>query len=163
MDFSWWRKAHERSAGSGSGLATAPGQSMGDDCAAGPEFNHSPHECRDETQHHPHHHRIELLPGHLVDVPEASHWLLQELKCDDWYVACRNDHQCVVRLTRGGIPHFAVSFQCTPAVDKAIYHGSRAWSVSIIPLQNEHDLDAETLHRVKAGLAGLNKGPAATS
>ena len=111
---------------------------------------------------HPHHHRIELLPGHLVDVPQASHSLLHELKCDDWFVACRNDHQCVVRLTRGGIPHYAVSFQCTPAVDKAIYHGSRAWSVSIVPLENEADLDAETLHRVKAGLAGLNKGPATT-
>jgi hypothetical protein len=160
MDFSWWRKAHERPAGSGAGLATVPDQSTRVEHTSGTESYHSQQECGEEIQHHSHHHRIELLPGHLVDVPEASHWLLQELKCDDWYVACRNDHQCVVRLTRGGIPHFAVSFQCTPAVDKAIYHGSRAWSVSIIPLQNEADLDGETLHRVKAGLAGLNKGPA---
>ena len=162
MDFSWWRKAHERPAGSGSGLATAPGQSMGEARTSSPGSDRSAQDCSDETQHHPHHHRIEMLPGHLVDVPETSHWLLQELKCDDWFVACRNNHQCVVRLTRGGIPHYAVSFQCTPAVDKAIYHGSRAWSVSIIPLDNEADLDAETLHRVKAGLAGLNKGPATT-
>jgi len=162
MDFSWWRKAHERPAGSRSGLATAPDQSMGEARGSTPESDRSSQECGNEIQHHPHHHRIELLPGHLVDVPEASHWLLQELKCDDWYVACRNDHQCVVRLTRGGIPHYAVSFQCTLAVDKAIYHGSRAWSVSIIPLENEVDLDAETLHRVKAGLAGLNKSPATT-
>jgi len=162
MDFSWWRKAHERPAGSGSGLATAPGQSMGEARTSSSGTDHSSQECCDEIQHHPHHHRVELLPGHLVDVPQASHRLLQELRCDDWFVASRNDHQCVVRLTRSGVPHYAVSFQCTPAVDKAIYHGSRAWSVSIIPLENEHDLDTETLQRVKAGLAGLHKGPTAT-
>jgi hypothetical protein len=118
----------------------------------------------EEMHGHPHphhHHRIELLPGHLVDVQQASHCLLQELRCDDWFVASRNEHQYVIRLLRRGLPHYAVSFQCTPCVDKAIYHGSRAWSVTIIPLQGEDDLLPETLKHVKTALTELTRVKAA--
>ncbi len=152
MSLSWWHKKPEHQPGSGPESSAAPESALKDIPAEEPRTDHSPEEETAAIQAHPHHHRIEFLPGHLVDVPQASHRLLQELKCDDWFVASRNDHQCVVRLMRAGVPHYAVSFQCAPCVNKAIFHGSRAWSVSIIPLHGEDALLPEALRRVKASL-----------
>jgi hypothetical protein len=48
-----------------------------------------------------------------------------------------------------------VSFECTPPVDKAIYHGSKAWELSIIPLHSEGSLQEDAVKEIKAGLAAL--------
>jgi hypothetical protein len=152
MKHHWWHKKPQLLPGSGTAPSAPLESALKDMPADEATPDRSPEEETAAIQAHPHHHRIEFLPGHLVDVSQASHRLLQELHCDDWFVASRNEHQCVVRLLRAGVPHYAVSFQCAPCVDKAIFHGSRAWSVSIIPLHGEDVLLPEALHRVKASL-----------
>jgi len=52
-----------------------------------------------------------------------------------------------VRLSNG--------YECTPAVEKGIYHGSRAWAMTIIPLHSEADLPATKVAEIQAGLSGL--------
>ena len=47
---------------------------------------------------------------------------------------------------------YAVSFQCTPPVEKGIYHGSRAWSLSIIPLHGVEALPEAKEKEIEAGL-----------
>ena len=59
-----------------------------------------------------------------VDVSRAAQYLAHLLHCEQWYVACRGDHQLVVHLSHGGFDRYAISFDCTSPVDKAIYHGS---------------------------------------
>ena len=60
------------------------------------------------------------------------------------------------RLARGGVDCYAVSFQCTPPVEKAIYHAGKTWAFSIIPLNGVEDLPEAKLKEIKAGLAGLS-------
>jgi hypothetical protein len=81
-----------------------------------------------------HAHRIEVPLVHQVEVGKATQVLLHHLDCDGWYVACHREHQYVYHLTRHGADKYAVCFQCTPPVEKGIYHGSKAWALSVIPL-----------------------------
>jgi hypothetical protein len=59
-------------------------------------------------------------------VNKATTLLLHQLDCDHWYVACHHENLFVYHLTKGAEDRDAVSFQCTPPVEKGIYHGSRA-------------------------------------
>ena len=102
-----------------------------------------------------HTHKVDVPLAHSVDVSEATKCLLQQLGCDDWYVAHHHDHLFVFHLTRGGADKYAVSFQCRSPVEKGIYHGSKAWSVSIIPLQSEDALPEDAVRAIKSQLAAL--------
>ena len=97
-----------------------------------------------------------MLPlRHHLDVNVATEYLLRAVDCDDWHVVCRHDHQLVVQLTRGGVARYCVSYDCTPAVEKAVCHGSRAWAMAIIPLDAEDSLPAHKVAEIKAGLGEL--------
>jgi hypothetical protein len=100
-----------------------------------------------------HAHKIDVPLAHQVDVSESIHFLLQLLGCENWYVACHHERLFVVRLTRGHADRFAVRFECTAPVEKGIYHGSKAWSLSISPLHDEAGLSSEMIKQVQAGLA----------
>jgi hypothetical protein len=91
-----------------------------------------------------------------LDVNLATRYLLHELDCDGWHVACRHDHQMVVQLTRGGKARYCVVYDCSPAAEKAICHGSRAWAMAITPLHGEDNLSAQRVMEVKAGLGELH-------
>lgn len=95
------------------------------------------------------------LPHHL-DVNLATQFLQHSLDCDGWHVACRHDHQLVVQLTRGGIAVYGISYECSSAVEKAVYHGSRAWALIIIPLHGKDNLPPQKVSALKAGLADLH-------
>jgi hypothetical protein len=100
-------------------------------------------------------HRIDVPLAHKLDVSKAAQALLLQLDCDSWYVACHHEHQFVCRLAKRDVDRYVVDFQCTPAVDKAIYHGSKTWAFSIIPLRGAEGLSETKVERIKAGLAGL--------
>jgi hypothetical protein len=102
-----------------------------------------------------HTHKVDVPLAHRVDVSEATKYLLHQLHCDDWYVACHHDHLFVFRLTQGRVDRYAVCYQCTSPVEKGIYHGSKAWSMSIVPLRGEANLPEDTLREIKARLAEL--------
>lgn len=93
---------------------------------------------------------------HHLDVSRVTQHLVHQLDCDGWHVACRHDHQMVVQLTRGGVAAYGVSYECSPAVEKAIYHGSRAWALTIIPLHGQDNLPAHKVTEIKAGLGELH-------
>jgi len=93
--------------------------------------------------------------AHEVDVSKATEVLLHQLDCTRWYVACHHEHLFVYHLTKGAEDRYAVSFQCTPPVEKGIYHGSRAWSLSIIPLHGVEALPEAKEKEIKTGLAEL--------
>jgi len=103
---------------------------------------------------------LEFRPCHRVEVGEAAKYLLAALDCDEWFVACRHDHLLVIRLSQRGRHKYAVRFECTSPVDKAIYHGSKAWVISILPLHEQDELPASKLEEIKAGLANLDEGVA---
>lgn len=102
-----------------------------------------------------HNQTVEIRPGHRIEVGEAAKYLLRALNCDDWFVACERDHLLVIQLSRQGTHQFAVRFECTSSVDKAIYHGSKAWLLSIIPLHSENDLSGNKMEEIRDGLAQL--------
>jgi hypothetical protein len=102
-----------------------------------------------------HTHKVEVQLVHPVDVGQATQYLLHHLGCDDWFVACQHEHQFIARLTKGEVARYAVSFECTPPVEKAIYHGSKTRLLSIIPLHPEDELRDDAVREVRAGLAGL--------
>ena len=102
-----------------------------------------------------HTHRFDVLLAHEVDVSKAAKFFLRQLGCDDWYVACHHEHLLVYHLTKGAEDRYAVSFQCTPPGEQGIYHGSRAWSLSIIPLHVVEALPEAKENEIKAGLAAL--------
>jgi len=102
-----------------------------------------------------HAHKFDVLLAHEVDVSRAAKFLLHQLDCDHWYVARHHEQQFVYHLTRGAEDRYAVSFQCTPPVEKGIYHGSKAWSLSIIPLHGVEALPEAKQNEISAGLAGL--------
>lgn len=100
--------------------------------------------------------RVTLSLPHHLDVSQVTQRLTHQLDCDGWHVGCRHDHQVVVQLTRGGVARYGVSYECSPAVEKAVYHGSRAWSLTIIPLHGSDNLPAEKVTAIKASLAELH-------
>ena len=102
-----------------------------------------------------HTHKVDVPLAHHVEVSAATKCLLLQLGCDDWYVARHHDHLFVFHLTRSGADKYAVTYQCTAPVEKGIYHGSKAWSVSIIPLQPEDALPDDAVKAIKAQLAAL--------
>ena len=77
------------------------------------------------------------------------------LDCDEWFVACQHDHLLVIELRRQGRNEYAVRFECSSPVDKAIYHGSKAWAISILPLHEQGGLQPSKLEEIKAGLLNL--------
>lgn len=105
------------------------------------------------------HHKVTVPLGHRLDVTEATHYLLHHLGCDSWYVACHREHLYVLHLTRGNVKSYAVCFECTNPVDKAVYHGSQASSLSILPLGAEHNLSEEAVQGLKGGLLELACAP----
>lgn len=104
-------------------------------------------------------HRVPLMSGHRVDVTEAVRYLQQALGCDDWHVACHHEHQFIVHLTHAGARQYAVCFECNPPVEKAIYHGSLASAVFIVPMGDNSDPSLELLNHLKHGLEGLSPAP----
>ena len=102
-----------------------------------------------------HAHKVDVLLPHEVDVSKATQLLLHQLDCDRWYVACHREHVFVYHLSKGAEDRYAVSFDCTPPVEKGIYHGSRAWSLSIIPLHGVEALTEAKENEIKAGLAAV--------
>ena len=100
--------------------------------------------------------RVELPLTHLVEVAHVTDLLLQQFRCDNWYVACRHEHQLVIRLTRESAAKYAVCFQCRPEVEKAVYHSSRAWAVSVIPLENQDNLTSEQITALSTRLSGMH-------
>ncbi len=102
-------------------------------------------------QHHKH--CVPLI--HRVGVTEALQFLLHRLRCDNWYVAAQREHLFVFHLTEANRKRYAVCFECTTPVDKAVYHGSRASSLSILPLDDEPELSAAALSEIRGGLSEL--------
>jgi len=100
--------------------------------------------------------RVALSLTHHLDVSRATQYLVHHLDCDAWHVTCRHEHQMVVQLTRGGSARYGVSYDCSPPVEKAVYHGSRTWALTIIPLHGQDNLPAEKAAEIKAGLAELH-------
>ncbi|PYK10380.1 MAG: hypothetical protein DME65_10175 [Verrucomicrobia bacterium] len=70
-------------------------------------------------------------------------------------VACRLDHLLIVQLSRQGRNEYAVRFECTSPVEKVIYHGSKAWSLAIIPLHDQKELSPGKMVERKSGLSCL--------
>jgi hypothetical protein len=93
---------------------------------------------------------------HHLDVNQATEFLMHHLDCDDWHVACQHDHQRVVQLTRGGAARYCVTYECTPAVEKAVCHGSRAWALAITPVHGEDRLAETRVAELRGGLADLH-------
>lgn len=108
----------------------------------------------DGANAHPleHAHRIDVPLHHLVNTSEATKLLMRHFGCDDWYVACRQEHLVVIKLTRKGVPQYGVSYRCTPEVEKAVFHGSKTWAVSVIPLHSEDELTGGEIAQIKAVL-----------
>lgn len=102
-----------------------------------------------------HCHRVDVRLVHQVDVGEATQYLVHQLGCDGWHVACQQEHRLIVQLTSGTSVRFAVCYECTPPVEKAIYHGSRTWEMSIVPLHDQDNLRAEKVKGITAGLGEL--------
>jgi hypothetical protein len=102
-----------------------------------------------------HEHKVDIMLPHPVDVSEATKYLLHQLDCDEWYVACHHEHLFVLHLTQAAVDRYAVRFECTSPVEKGIYHGSKAWSMSIIPLRGEDNLQEERVKEIRARLAEL--------
>lgn len=100
-------------------------------------------------------HKFELRLSHLIEVNRVTQYLLRQLRCDGWYAACRHDHQLVIRLTQGSVPKYVVCYQCRPDVEKAIFHESRTWTVSLIPLHHEWNLTAEQMTTIKSALVRM--------
>jgi hypothetical protein len=111
----------------------------------------------------PHPHR-EAVPPQRVPLPLRQHldvnlataFLRNQLGCDAWHVAGRHDHQLVLQLTRGEMARYCVAYDCSPAVEKAVCHGSRAWAITITPLHAEDNLSAQKVMEIKAGLGELH-------
>jgi hypothetical protein len=101
-------------------------------------------------------HRVTLTLDHHLDVSLVTSFLVHQLGCDGWHVASRHDHQLVVQLTRGGVARYCLAYDCSPPIEKAVYHGSRAWALAIIPVHGEADLAENRVAEIKSGLAGLH-------
>lgn len=98
---------------------------------------------------------LSLSLRHHLDVGLVTQHLMHKLGCDEWHVMCRHDHQMVIRLTQGGLAKYHVVYECSPPVEKAVCHGSRAWALTLTPTHGEDSLPAAKVAELKAGLAGL--------
>lgn len=98
---------------------------------------------------------VEIRPWHRIEVGQAAKYLLAALDCEEWFVACQHEHLLIIQLSRDGRNKYAVRFECTSPVEKAIYHGSKAWAISILPLHEQPELPASKLQEIKAGLVNL--------
>ena len=100
--------------------------------------------------------RVTVSLGHHLEVGQIAQYLSGQLDCDSWHVAFRDDHRMVVLLTQGGSTRYAVSCECSPAVEKAVYHGNLAWSLTIIPHHSQDNLPAHKTSGIQSGLAHLH-------
>ena len=122
----------------------------GGDCArSAPGDSRSPREANSPQ-------RVPLPLRQHLDVNRATAYLRDQLACDGWHVAGHHDHQWVVQLTRGGVARYCVAYDCSPAVEKAVCHGSRAWALMITPLHGADNLSAARVMAIKAGLGELH-------
>ncbi len=95
---------------------------------------------------------------HLVEVSRLTHYLLNQLGCDEWHLACRHEHQLVIRLSKGSEARYAVCYECRPEVEKAVFHDSQTWGVSLIPLHSEYNLSSEQAAVIKTALTNMPPG-----
>ena len=102
-----------------------------------------------------HAHKVDVRLVHQVEVSKATQFLLHQLECDNWYVACHHEHLFVYHFTKLGVDRYAACFECTPPMEKGIYHGSKAWSLSLIPLRDAEIPGDKQLAQIRAGLAQL--------
>lgn len=100
-------------------------------------------------------HKIDVRLQHRVQLSEAVKCLASALDCDDWYVACHHDHLLVVELSQYRLRKYAIRFECTSPVEKAIYHDSKVASLAITPLGEAGDLTVAKVAELKACLATL--------
>ncbi len=101
------------------------------------------------------HHKVAVPLAHRVGVTEVLQYLVHHLHCNSWYVAAHREHLFVFHLTDGDRKRFAACIECTAPVDKGIYHGSTASSVSVLALGDEPELSAEELSELRLGLTEL--------
>lgn len=101
------------------------------------------------------HHKAAVPLAHRVGVTEVLQYLLHRLQCDSWYVAAHREHVFVFHLTSGEHKRFAVCVECTAPVDKGIYHGSTASSLSVLALGDEPEISAGDLQEIQAALTDL--------
>ncbi len=101
------------------------------------------------------HHKVAVPLVHRVEVTAVLHYLSHHLHCDGWYVAAHREHLFVFHLTAGEQKRFAVCVECTAPVEKGIYHGSTASSVSVLSLGDEPELSPDELKQIRAGLGSL--------
>jgi hypothetical protein len=99
--------------------------------------------------------KVEVPLAHHVEVSKAIEVLLHQLGCNHWYVACQREHLFVYHLTRAGADRYAACFQCTPPVEKGIYHGSKAWALSLIPLPPAESFRESEIKQISAVLATI--------
>ena len=90
--------------------------------------------------------------AHRVDTSKIAQFLVHLLDCDYWYVVCHSEHQLVLHLSREHTDRYAVSFDCTPPVDKAVYHGSMSSQFSIIALRDQSELPDAKLEEIRTAL-----------
>jgi hypothetical protein len=88
-----------------------------------------------------------------VDASRAAQYLMHLLQCERWHVVCNREHQIVVHLSRLGIDRYAVMFECTAPVDKAVYHGSWTSHFSIVPLEDEDELPGSVADQIRDALS----------
>ena len=100
-------------------------------------------------------HHTDVRLAHPVNVSQALRYITHQLGCENWYVACHHEHLFVFRLAQGTEDKYAVRFECTSPVEKAVYHDSKAWSLSISPLHAQTQLTDEQIGRLRTGLAEL--------
>jgi hypothetical protein len=98
-------------------------------------------------------HGTEFSLAHRLDASKVTQYLAHALHCDYWHVVCHQEHQLVIHLSGGHADRYAVSFECTPPVDKGIYHGCLAWQLAIRPLHGQPDLTPSQIEELKTALA----------
>ena len=101
-------------------------------------------------------HKTDVTLPHHIDLNQATLYLVHHLDCDEWHVVSHPEHEMIVQMAKGTAPKFIVRYECTPPVEKAIYHGSRAFALSIIPVHAEDNLHPDKVAELKTGLAGLH-------
>ncbi len=102
-----------------------------------------------------HAHKVDVPLAHRVELDEATKYLLYKLDCDSWYVACHHEHLFVLHLTKGEVDQYAARFECNPPVEKGVFHTSRAWSLSIVPLAGQENLSQSAVKELRTALAAL--------
>jgi len=102
-------------------------------------------------------HKVLLISGHRLDMTQAIRFLMHQLGCDDWYVACHHEHLYVVHLAQEGRKRYAICFEGLPPCEKGVYHGSVLCSIAAVPLGLEVDLPQEQLAELRTGLMELSR------